>query len=230
MHDMLNLHVRKGTNGAVTMPGLLAAAAAGTLIGVTFVLVGLFTATCSSYVVGLKQLWVIPLSVLPGLCGSLIDSLLGATLQFSGFCRVRNKVVGTRSPTVKKISGFDILDNNAVNLLSMMLTTLLTSIACTCYVRRCPFWFIFILACLLFSPTSKRSNSCTEISRQKFKRKEDLNAPRGVSVFLAANYFQSLSLSLSLIPDIPIAETLSGAHDSLLFPTDGLPFWLMVVK
>ncbi|GAB4828343.1 hypothetical protein Ancab_035340 [Ancistrocladus abbreviatus] len=122
-------HVRKGTNGGVTVTGLLAAAVAGAVIGVTFVVFGFFTAACSSGAVSLKQLMVIPLSALAGLCGSLIDSLLGATVQFSGFCTVRNKVVGTRSPTVKKISGLDILDNNAVNFVSIMLTTLLTSAA-----------------------------------------------------------------------------------------------------
>ncbi|EEF47011.1 conserved hypothetical protein [Ricinus communis] len=105
-------HVRRGTNGGVTIAGLAAAAAAGGVIGVTFVLFGLFTTSCE-YSVALKQLLVIPLSVMAGVCGSLIDSLLGATLQFSGFCTVRNKVVGKPGPTVKKISGLSILDNNA---------------------------------------------------------------------------------------------------------------------
>ncbi|KAK9268455.1 hypothetical protein L1049_000206 [Liquidambar formosana] len=121
--------VRKGTNGGVTKTGLLAAIAAGSVIGLTFVLIGFFTTKCT-YDVALKQLMVIPLSALAGLCGSVIDSLLGATLQFSGFCSVRNKVVGKPGPTVKKISGLSILDNNAVNVVSIFLTTLLTSIAC----------------------------------------------------------------------------------------------------
>eukprot|EP00262_Sarcandra_glabra_P000937 TRINITY_DN1096_c0_g2_i1.p1 TRINITY_DN1096_c0_g2~~TRINITY_DN1096_c0_g2_i1.p1 ORF type:complete len:288 (+),score=30.96 TRINITY_DN1096_c0_g2_i1:78-941(+) len=121
--------VRKGTNGGVTTTGLLAAAAAGTVVGVTFVLFGLFTAKCSGGI-ALKQLLVIPLSALAGLCGSLIDSLLGATVQFSGFCSVRNKVVGKPGPTVKKISGVSILSNNGVNLVSVLLTSILTSIAC----------------------------------------------------------------------------------------------------
>jgi uncharacterized protein (TIGR00297 family) len=121
--------VKKGTNGGVTTTGLLAAAAAGVVIGVSFFLPGIFTAKCE-FNIAVKQLLVIPLAVLAALCGSLIDSLLGATLQFSGFCTVRNKVVGKPGPTVKKISGLSILDNNAVNLVSILLTSVLTSITC----------------------------------------------------------------------------------------------------
>ncbi|GLT98497.1 hypothetical protein SLE2022_159990 [Rubroshorea leprosula] len=121
--------VRRGTNGGVTKAGLLAAIAAGSVIGLMFVIVGFFTTKCTTDV-ALKQLLVIPLSAMAGLLGSVLDSLLGATLQFSGFCTVRNKVVGKPGPTVKRISGVSILDNNTVNLVSVLLTTLLTSIAC----------------------------------------------------------------------------------------------------
>ncbi|CAL0330536.1 unnamed protein product [Lupinus luteus] len=121
--------VRRGTNGGVTKAGLLAAAAAGSVIGVSFVLLGLLTTKCG-FDIALKQLLVIPIATFAGLCGSVIDSLLGATLQFTGFCSVRQKVVGKPGPTVKKISGVSILDNNAVNLVSILLTTILTSIAC----------------------------------------------------------------------------------------------------
>ncbi|CAH9068537.1 unnamed protein product [Cuscuta europaea] len=122
--------VKRGTNGGVTRAGLLAAAAAGGVIGLTFVLLGFLTTKCT-YSVALKQLLVIPLSAVAGVCGSLIDSLLGATLQFSGFCSVRNKVVGKPGPTVKKISGLRVLDNNAVNLVSILLTAALVSVACS---------------------------------------------------------------------------------------------------
>ncbi|KAM7276030.1 hypothetical protein ACFE04_017896 [Oxalis oulophora] len=122
--------VQRGTNGGITKLGLLAAGAAGAFIGLSFVLVGFFTTKCT-YDVALKQLLVIPVATFAGLIGSLIDSLLGATLQFSGFCSVRKKVVSKPGPTVKKISGLRILDNNAVNLVSILLTSILTSIVCT---------------------------------------------------------------------------------------------------
>ncbi|XP_008811588.2 protein PGR-like [Phoenix dactylifera] len=121
--------VRKGTNGGVTVEGLLAAAAAGFVIGLAYVIVGLLTVECAHDVIW-RQLLVIPVAAAAGLCGSLIDSLLGATLQFSGYCTLRKRVVGKRAPTVVKISGMSILDNNAVNAVSVLSTALLTSVAC----------------------------------------------------------------------------------------------------
>lgn len=121
--------VTKGTNGGVTLQGLLAATAGGLTIGLTFNVVGLLTAECS-FDVALRQLLIIPISATSGLLGSLIDSLLGATLQFSGYCSVRKKVVSKPGPTVAKISGLTILDNDAVNAVSVLLTTALTAYAC----------------------------------------------------------------------------------------------------
>ncbi|KAK9049063.1 hypothetical protein SSX86_008376 [Deinandra increscens subsp. villosa] len=123
--------VRRGTNGGITKAGLQAAAAAGTVIGLAFVLPGFFTKSCTNDAF-LKQLLVIPLAALAGLAGSLIDSLLGATLQFSGFCGVRNKVVSKAGPTVKRISGLSILDNNGVNVVSILLTSMLMAFVCVC--------------------------------------------------------------------------------------------------
>ncbi|CAA7397216.1 unnamed protein product [Spirodela intermedia] len=121
--------VQRGTNGGVTLQGLFAAAVGGGIIGLAYVVTGFLTARCSSEAL-LRQLLVIPVATAAGLSGSVIDSLLGATLQFSGFCSIRQKVVGRPGPSVKRISGMSILDNDAVNFVSVLLTTFLTSVAC----------------------------------------------------------------------------------------------------
>ncbi|XP_078165039.1 protein PGR-like [Carex rostrata] len=122
--------VKKGTNGGVTISGLAAAVAAGCAIGLAFVGVGFVTTNCEARVAR-RQMLMIPLATFSGLFGSLIDSFLGATLQYSGYCSMHKKVVGKSGPMVVKISGREILDNNGVNVVSILLTTILTGVLCT---------------------------------------------------------------------------------------------------
>jgi uncharacterized membrane protein len=88
---LLEQKVKKGTNGGVTISGLAAAAAAGCAIGLAFVSVGFVTTSCESHVAR-RQMLMIPIATFSGLLGSLIDSVLGATLQYSGYCSLRKKV------------------------------------------------------------------------------------------------------------------------------------------
>ena len=64
------------------------------------------------------------LSGVAGFMGSVVDSYIGAIFQFSGINDKTNKVSEHKSECKQHISGFDILDNNMVNLVSIALTTM----------------------------------------------------------------------------------------------------------
>lgn len=65
------------------------------------------------------------------------------------------KVVGKPGRTVKRICGVDILDNNGVNFVSILLTTLLTSVACV-YI----FWDSFDSKCWRYYSLKIYSSKC----------------------------------------------------------------------
>lgn len=114
--------VKPGTNGGVTPLGLLASGAGGLAVGAAFWIGGLLVPV----VTGRLELaarfaaqWpVLVVGLGAGLAGSLLDSLLGATVQFSGYCSERERMVSKPGPTVTRVSGLNFLSNSMVNFVS----------------------------------------------------------------------------------------------------------------
>lgn len=117
--------VPKGTNGGVTLIGLVFSAVGGFVCGLTFFT---FTHICVSREVMVRsppQWPLIVVGTIAGLVGSVIDSLLGATVQYSGYQRSSGRIVSRSGPGVVWISGSEVFDNHSVNLMSTLITSLL---------------------------------------------------------------------------------------------------------
>lgn len=110
--------VPPGTNGGMSLLGTLASAAGGGFIGLVYY------AMAPLYVGSGSQLWMIIYATLCGLLGSVVDSLLGATLQATYYSKQDKKILKSiqsvrKDPSSQHVCGVDVLSNEAVNFLSL---------------------------------------------------------------------------------------------------------------
>jgi len=73
-----------GTNGGVTIPGLVFSLLGGTAVGASYYLSVLYFVDSSVLAASPPQWPLMLAGSIAGLVGSLLDSVLGATLQYSG--------------------------------------------------------------------------------------------------------------------------------------------------
>ncbi|OBS82259.1 hypothetical protein A6R68_23749 [Neotoma lepida] len=112
-----------GTNGGVTVVGLASSLLGGACVGLAYFVTQLLFV--NDLDISAPQWPIIAFGGLAGLLGSVVDSYLGATMQFSGLDESTGLVVSSPAEETKHIAGKPILDNNAVNLFSSVLVALL---------------------------------------------------------------------------------------------------------
>ncbi|XP_049891900.1 transmembrane protein 19 [Epinephelus moara] len=115
--------VPAGTNGGVTTVGLVASLLGGFAVGAAYYATQLLMV--SDLHLADPQWPIMMYGGVAGLLGSMLDSFLGAHMQYSGFDSSIGKVVSYESATTRRICGKPILDNNAVNLFSSVLIALI---------------------------------------------------------------------------------------------------------
>lgn len=116
--------VPKGTNGGVSMLGTLSGVAGSLLMGTTFWLASLLTLAKGAT---LPISSCVVIALFGGMVGNFADSLLGSTLQYSGYSKHTGCIVTMPRPGVDHVCGRPVLSNSQVNLVSSVVTSMLTS-------------------------------------------------------------------------------------------------------
>jgi uncharacterized membrane protein len=104
----VNNKVPPGTNGGVTPLGLLASVLGGFIIGLSAVISLELSNSCLGY----PEIMLIAL--ISGFIGSLVDSILGATVQISKYNERLQRITYQQNNDSKTICGYDLLSNNQV--------------------------------------------------------------------------------------------------------------------
>lgn len=119
-----------GTNGGISMIGTISSFAGGLAVGLSYYIS--IYCCCDRTDVSMwdkqpPQWPIILYGAFAGFLGSMIDSYLGASVQYSGYSKESKKILHYRSKDSLHISGYAILNNHAVNFVSSLITTIIVS-------------------------------------------------------------------------------------------------------
>lgn len=130
--------VPRGTNGGVSHWGLFVSFVGGIFIGIFHYIATLLFVDSDSLQDSPAQFPLIFIGGIAGLFGSIVDSYLGATFQFSGQTK-EGFIVEDPNEAVRKISGsFKILNNHSVNFVSCLITAIVVPMGAS------TFWSFFL--------------------------------------------------------------------------------------
>jgi uncharacterized protein (TIGR00297 family) len=116
--------VEVGTSGGVSRLGTLASAAGALIIGLAVLIFSLVGQLVNAEGDPWRYAWALPVALVGGLLGSLVDSLLGATVQAIYYCprcakETEKPVHGCGTPTQQQ-RGWRWLNNDLVNFISSL--------------------------------------------------------------------------------------------------------------
>lgn len=134
--------VPKGTNGGVTIAGFFAACFGGLMIGVgSYVSIKSMTTSPTyvnnGYLKSTPQWPLLYFCLCSGIIGSILDSFMGAILQYTCFDKRRQRIVEIHdenqpdyfnvqiSTNIEYITGRNIFDNHEINLLMTSIMSLI---------------------------------------------------------------------------------------------------------
>jgi len=120
------IKVPPGTNGGVTITGVVWSAVGGVLISLATIAMDLVSG------LDIPVQAVVIFGLISGILGSLIDSFLGATVQMTLYdtdLKCVYSIDNIHSKTsIKHIAGLNLLNNAQVNLVSVLVTTAIGSL------------------------------------------------------------------------------------------------------
>jgi uncharacterized protein (TIGR00297 family) len=113
----------KGQSGAISLLGTLAAFLGALFISIIFIIEYAFSFGWTN-----KLIFYFLIVLLCGFIGSIVDSILGATIQAKYKCKVCDKITEKRDHhdiETMHVKGFKIINNDVVNFISPLIATIL---------------------------------------------------------------------------------------------------------